>query len=78
MTTLPSTETAEIPLPLCVFCNQRWTHDMMNVYAQADMDWGYYPGEAQVESIDVVIDVTCSSCGRVVYRKECRKLSNGI
>ena len=61
-----------IPPPLCVFCNAPWTDDMMEVYAKADMDWGYYPGDARVEAIVVNIDVTCSSCQRVVYRKECR------
>ena len=60
------------PPPLCVFCNAPWTDDMMKVYAKADMDWGYYPGEASLEGIVVNIDVTCSSCGRTVYRKECR------
>ena len=63
-----------IPPPLCVWCSAPWTDDMMTVYASADLEYGYYPDDVSVESIDVVIDVTCSSCKRVVYRKECRRL----
>ncbi len=71
-------ETDKIPPPLCVFCSAPWTDDMMKVSAEADMNWGYYPGEEHVDGVDVNIDVTCSSCGRLVYRKECRHLANGL
>jgi hypothetical protein len=60
------------PPPLCVYCSAPWTDDMLKVYATADMDFGYYPGDFSIDGVDVVIDVTCSSCGRLVYRKEVR------
>jgi len=44
---------------------------MMNVYAEADVEQGYYGGVDGV-TVDMLIDVTCSSCKRVVYRKEIR------
>lgn len=64
----------KIPPPLCVFCSAPWTDDMLKVYTQADFDWGYYPGEFHVEGYDTAIDVTCSSCKRLVYRKEIRQV----
>jgi len=66
-----------IPPPLCVFCNAPWTDEMLKVSAQAELDWGYY-GDASVDYIDANIDVVCSSCGQLVYRKEVRRISNGI
>jgi hypothetical protein len=39
---------------------------------EASIDNGYYPDDYSVEHIDVVIDVNCSSCQRLVYRKELR------
>ena len=44
---------------------------MMEVYAKADVEEGYYGGVANLD-VDLVIDVKCSSCNRVVYRKEIR------
>lgn len=61
------------PPPLCVFCNAPWTDEMLKVYAKGDFDFGYYPGEFEVDGYDVTIDVTCSSCNRLVYRKEVRQ-----
>lgn len=61
------------PPPLCVFCNAPWTDDMLKVYAEGDYDFGYYPGDFDVDGYDVTIDVTCSSCNRLVYRKEVRQ-----
>lgn len=60
------------PPPLCVWCSAPWTDDMLKVYVTADLDWGYYPGDFTIEGADTVIDVTCSSCGKLVYRKEIR------
>lgn len=62
----------KIPPPLCVFCNAPWTDDMMKAWGEAAIESGYYEGDYSVEHIDVVIDVTCSSCNRLVYRKELR------
>lgn len=60
------------PPPLCVFCSAPWTDDMLKVFVTADLDFGYYPGEFRMDGADAVIDVTCSSCSRLVYRKEVR------
>ncbi len=62
----------EIPKPLCVFCSKPWTDEMVQVSASAELEHGYYPGEIDGCEIDTVIDVICSSCDRLVYRKECR------
>lgn len=67
-------EAANPPPPLCVFCNAPWTDDMMKVFADAEMYHGYYDNDIRVESIAVTIDVTCSSCRRLVYRKELREV----
>lgn len=45
---------------------------MMKVYVKGDFDFGYYPGDFEVVGYDTTIDVTCSSCNRLVYRKEIR------
>ena len=57
--------------PLCVFCNAPWTDDMVTVMAEAEMENGYY-GDSWVDHIDATVDITCSSCKRLVYRKEIR------
>ena len=62
----------KIPPPLCVFCNAPWTDDMVKVYTKGDFDFGFYPGEFSVNGYDTTIDVTCSSCKRLVYQKEVR------
>jgi formate-dependent nitrite reductase cytochrome c552 subunit len=60
------------PPPLCVWCSAPWTDDMLKVYAKADIENGYYEGEYTVIGYDTVVDVTCSSCHKLVYRKEIR------
>lgn len=62
----------QIPPPLCVWCSAPWTDDMLHVQTEADIDYGYYPGDMTIEGFDTVIDITCSSCKRLVYRKEIR------
>ena len=64
------------PPPLCVFCSAPWTDDMLAVFAEAELEHGYYEGDVSVDTIDMVIDVTCSSCNRLVYRKEVRQIGN--
>ncbi len=59
------------PPPLCVFCNAPWTDDMLKVMAASEVEPGYYPGEIDGVQSVINIDVTCSSCNRLVYRKEC-------
>lgn len=66
-------EDVAIPPPLCVWCSAPWTDDMMKVSAEAEMYHGYYEGDVSVDFIDVTVDVTCSTCKRLVYRKEVRQ-----
>lgn len=62
----------KIPPPLCVWCSAPWTDEMMKVTAEAEMEDGYY-GDSYLSGNGVVnIDITCSSCKRLVYRKEVR------
>ncbi len=57
------------PPPICVFCNAPWTDDMLKVMAETELEEGYY-GERYVRDTRVNIDITCSSCNRLVYTKE--------
>lgn len=66
-------EATNPPPPLCVWCNAPWTDDMMKVYAEADYTCGEYGG---VDGIEVVIDVTCGACNRLVYRKHVQQEGN--
>lgn len=59
--------------PICVFCNEPWTDEMIKASAEAEMYDGYY-GDSWVDHIDMVIDITCGSCKRLIYRKELRAL----
>lgn len=56
--------------PICVFCNAPWTDDMIKVMAASEIETGWYGDPAAVNT-DATIDVTCSNCGRTIYRKEC-------
>ena len=62
------------PPPLCVWCSAPWTDDMMRVMVKADFQDGYYEGDNAYTTFDAVVDVTCSSCKRLVYRKEIRDI----
>lgn len=64
----------KIPPPLCVWCSAPWTDEMVQMGAEAEMESGYY-GDSYVEYIDLKIDVVCSTCKRLVYRKEVRQNS---
>lgn len=61
------------PPPLCVWCGAPWTDDMLKAYAYADCSCGEY---GSIESVEITIDVTCSSCNRLVYRKEVKQVGN--
>lgn len=63
----------KIPPPLCVWCSAPWTDDMVKAYVQVDIENGYYEGDYSVNSADITLDITCSTCNRLVYRKEIRK-----
>ena len=49
---------------------------MVHVLAEVSCEDGYYDGDHAYQSADVVIDVTCSTCKRLVYRKECRQIKS--
>jgi hypothetical protein len=59
------------PPPLCVYCNAPWTDAMVKVLAETEVETGYYRGEIDGVETTINIDVTCSTCNRLVYRKEC-------
>lgn len=61
------------PPPLCVWCSAPWTDDMLDVYADADVSFGDY---GCIDGIEIVIDVTCSTCRRLVYRKHVQQRGN--
>jgi hypothetical protein len=56
--------------PICVFCNAPWTDDMISVLAKTELERGYYEGEIDAVEVWVNMDITCSSCERLIYRKE--------
>lgn len=59
---------------LCPFCSTPWTDDMVEVFAHAQLEHGYYPGDgSSVDYIDLTVDITCANCKRLIYRKECRR-----
>lgn len=68
----PNKEGWQLRPPLCVYCSAPWTDDMIKLSSEASIDHGYYPGEFSLEQIDTVVDITCSTCKRLVYRKEIR------
>jgi hypothetical protein len=58
--------------PICGFCNKPWTDGMVKVFQEVATDGyestGYYAvGTAHV-------DITCSHCNRLIYRKEGREM----
>ena len=50
--------------PLCPFCSAEWTDDMMDLQAWSEgyESTGYYSAAS--------IDINCSSCKMLIYRKE--------
>ena len=44
---------------------------MIKVLAETELSTGYY---GDVESVDITatINITCASCSRLIYSKECR------
>lgn len=57
--------------PLCVFCNVPWTDDMIRVF-EIDAMHGYGSYDFGKEDETATVDITCQSCGRLIYRKEHR------
>lgn len=58
--------------PICVFCNAPWTDDMIRVY---DIDASHGEGSYDFgpEHQCATVDITCSNCERLIYRKEYRE-----
>ena len=58
--------------PLCVFCNAPWSDEMINVY---DIDACHGEGSYDFgpENARATVDISCSECKRLIYRKEFHK-----
>ena len=57
------------PRPLCPFCSAPWTDDMINVF-DIDARHGHGSYDFGPEDQRATIDITCTSCERLIYRKE--------
>lgn len=57
--------------PICVFCNAPWTDDMIRVF---DIDASHGEGSCDFGAEDqrATVDITCTGCNRLIYRKEYR------
>ena len=62
---------AEGARPICVFCNTPWDDSMIQVY-DIDASHGHGSYDFGPEDQKVSIDITCSSCQRLIYRKHYR------
>jgi hypothetical protein len=58
--------------PICVFCNAPWTDDMITVL---DIDASHGEGSYDFgpENQQATVNITCSNCKRLIYRKKFRK-----
>lgn len=55
--------------PLCPFCSAPWTDDMIRVF-DVDAQHGYGSYDFGPEDERATVDITCTSCKRLIYRKE--------
>ena len=55
--------------PLCVFCGAPWTDDMVRVF-DIDASHGCGSYDFGPENQRATVDITCSTCDRLIYRKE--------
>lgn len=58
--------------PLCPFCSKPWTDDMIRVF-DIDASHGHGSYNFGPEDQQATIDITCTSCERLIYRKEYRE-----
>lgn len=56
--------------PLCPFCSAPWTDEMITVLNKTEVERGYYEGDIDGVDTSTKIDITCSGCKRLIYRKE--------
>lgn len=57
--------------PLCIFCNEPWSDDMVKVFVKTTTtECGYYQGEPASADVCTRIDINCHKCGRLIYQKE--------
>jgi hypothetical protein len=64
---------AEGARPICAFCNAPWTDEMIRTLHKTEVETGYYEGDIDGVDLYEVIDITCASCERLIYRKEIEK-----
>ena len=57
--------------PICGFCNAPWTDDMIRVF-DIDARHGADSYDFGPEDQQATVDITCTSCDRLIYRKEFR------
>lgn len=70
---MTKTKEPDPPPPLCAFCSAPWTPDMVTLQNDyADIEYGYYDSVDAITA-DFTIDIHCSTCKRLVYRKEIRQ-----
>lgn len=50
---------------------------MIKMLAKSEIEWGYYEGEVYGVDVKANIDITCSSCHRLIYRKEIVQRTSG-
>lgn len=57
--------------PICVFCSEPWTDDMVRVY-DVDAQHGRDSYDFGSENMEATLEIKCTSCERLIYKKEFR------
>lgn len=58
--------------PLCPWCSRPWTDGMIKTFE--DQCWDGYDSMGTWTSVHGVFDITCSSCEKLIYRKEYHRI----